>query len=106
MAFNPAAIITGVLSLICIIFSITQFLGKGPILNNAYIYATPEQRAHMDTKPLRRQTGIVFLMLGVIFLLDTALLIFQSPWILILIGATMIGTAGYSINASKGGNRK
>ncbi len=41
---------------------------KGFLFNNAYIYATEEERKTMDKKPYYRQTGIVFLLLGGAFL--------------------------------------
>ena len=47
----------------------TQLLQKGKPINNAYLYANEEERRAMDWRPYFRQSGIVFLMLGLQFLM-------------------------------------
>ncbi len=44
-----------------------QFMEKGPLLNNAYIYATKDERAKIDKKPHYRQSAIVFALLAAFF---------------------------------------
>ena len=60
-------IIPIVFALLFLIMSILQFLEKGFLLNNAYIYAPKKDRETMNKKPHYRQSTIVFLMLSVEF---------------------------------------
>ena len=60
-------IIPIVFALLFLIMSILQFLEKGFLLNNAYIYAPKKERETMNKKPHYRQSAIVFLMLSVEF---------------------------------------
>ena len=64
------AIILGAISLACFIFSYMQFHEKGFLFNNAYIYASKEERETMNKKPHYKQSGIVFALIGVIFLIN------------------------------------
>lgn len=50
-----------------LILSYFQFKEKGILLNNAYIYATKEERRTMNKKPYYRQSAIVFFQIGIIF---------------------------------------
>ena len=50
------AIIVFAFSGILLRISIIQFRQKGFLLNNAYIYASKEQRKKMDKKPYYRQS--------------------------------------------------
>lgn len=57
------------LSAAAFVISYKSFQEKGYLFNNAYIWASKEERKAMDKKPYYRQSGIVFLLLGIIFLL-------------------------------------
>lgn len=58
-----------------LVIAVFSFREKGFLLNNAYIYASPEERVKMDKKPYYRQSAWVFLCLSVTLLLSgTALL--------------------------------
>ena len=61
------AIILGVIAIACFIFSYLQFQEKGFLFNNAYIYASKQERETMDKKPHYKQSGIVFVFIGIIF---------------------------------------
>ncbi|HKM23089.1 MAG TPA: DUF3784 domain-containing protein [Lachnospiraceae bacterium] len=52
-----------------LVFSIFQFLEKGFLFNNAYLYASKEERGKMDKKPHYRQSAIVFLMICFVFIM-------------------------------------
>ena len=65
------AIVLGVIAIICFVFSYLQFNEKGFLFNNAYIYASKQERKNMDKKPHYKQSGIVFLLIGIIFLINT-----------------------------------
>ena len=63
-----------ILSLVSIALGIAQLCEKGMPLNNSYIFASEKERAAMDKKPLYRQTGIVFLIVGIGLLVVSVLL--------------------------------
>lgn len=52
-----------------LVLSILQFLEKGFLFNNVYLYASKEKRKKMDKKPHYRQSAIVFLMLCLAFVM-------------------------------------
>ena len=58
-----------VIALLCMMTGMLQLLQKGPLINNAWIYANAEQRRSMDKKPHYIQSGIVFMMIGIQFLM-------------------------------------
>ena len=64
------AIILGIVAIVCLVFSFLQFNEKGFLFNNAYIFASKKERETMDKKPHYKQSGIIFLMIGIIFLID------------------------------------
>lgn len=66
-------IITIVLFMVaCAMFllSYLQFKEKMILLNNAWIYASKKERETMNKTPHYRQSGIVFLLIGLNFLID------------------------------------
>ena len=62
-----------------------QFNQKGFLFNNAYIFASQEERETMNKKPHYRQSGIVFIMIGIIFLINVAEMIIDTGWLLYLV---------------------
>lgn len=71
-----------ILSIACLIISIFQFREKGPLLNNAYLFASKQEREALDKKPHYRQSGIVFALLTLIFLCLAVETILQTGWLL------------------------
>ena len=49
-----------IIAAILAVVSIRSFQNKGFLFNNAYIYASKEERGKMDKKPYYRQSAIVF----------------------------------------------
>lgn len=75
----------------CYIFGVLSLLEKGPLFNNAYLYATKEERQKINKKPYYRQTGIVFLGLGLIFTLGTIEVLLKMDWLFYpIIGITAL----------------
>lgn len=72
------AIVLSVIAAVCFIFSCLQFNEKGFLFNNAYIYASKQERKNMDKKPYYKQSGIVFGLIGIIFLLNAIDIILQT----------------------------
>ena len=73
---------------------------KGFLFNNAYIYASKQEREKMNKKPHYRQSAIVFLLLGLLFLLIALALLLEANWILYVGVAVVIITLIYAIASS------
>ena len=73
---------------------------KGFIFNNTYIYASKKEREDMDKKPHYHQSGVVFLLIGFIFLLNGFDLLFKTDWILYVVITIVVLTLIYAIISS------
>ena len=69
-----------VLAIVAFIISFFSFREKGFLFNNAYLYASKEERATMDKKPHYRQSAVIFLMIGIIFLLNAISSFWANSW--------------------------
>ena len=85
------------ISALAFLLSIRSFREKGFLLNNAYLYASRQERETMDKKPHYRQSAIVFLLLGCIFLLNGLQVLLNAPWIFYAVLVLVIVTLGYAI---------
>ena len=94
------AIILFIIAVLAFVMSIRSFMGKDFLFNNAYIYASEQERESMNKKPFYRQSGIVFLLIGIIFLLNCFNLLFETTWIFYVIIAIVIITFVYAIVSS------
>ena len=94
------AVILGVIAIASFVFAYFQFHEKGFLFNNAYIYATPEEREKMDKKPHYRQSGIVFVMIGIIFLINTFEMIFRTGWLAYGVVAVAVTAMIYAVVSS------
>ena len=61
--------------------SVRSFMEKGFLFNNAYIYASKQEREKMNKKPYYRQSAIVFLLFGIVFLLLALAVLLEAYWI-------------------------
>ena len=93
-------ILFGTIAIICFVFSCLQFNGKGFLLNNAYIYASKQEREAMDKKPYYKQSGVVFLLIGIIFLINTIDMILQTGRLFYLVIGIVIVAIVYAIVSS------
>ena len=75
-----SGIVCSILAIGAFIVSFRSFKEKGFLFNNAYLYASKEERATMDKKPHYRQSAVVFLMIGIIFLLNAMSSIWTNSW--------------------------
>ena len=80
--------------------SVRSFMEKGFLFNNAYIYASKQEREKMNKKPHYRQSAIVFLLLGLIFLLNTIAVLLKVNWIFYIVVVVVIITLIYAIVSS------
>lgn len=90
-------IVVFILSLIAFVISILSFMQKGFMFNNAYIYATKEEREKMNKRPYYRQTAIVFLLIGIIFLLLGIDVLIKISWLSYVTIMLAVVTLIYSI---------
>ena len=95
-----AALVCFTLAAAAFLLSIRSFRGKGFLLNNAYLYASKQERETMDKTPYYRQSAIVFLLIGTIFSLNGLSLLLSIPWISYLATATCILTVIYAVVSS------
>ena len=80
--------------------SARSFMEKGFLFNNAYIYASKQEREKMNKKPYYRQSAIVFLLLGLLFLLIALAVLLEANWICYVGIALIIITLIYAIVSS------
>ena len=95
----PASILFAV-SIFLFFMSGRSFMEKGFLFNNAYIYASKQEREKMNKKPHYRQSAIVFLLLGLIFLLNTIAVLLKVNWIFYIVVVVVIITLIYAIVSS------
>lgn len=85
------SVITFLLSIFLFIVACRQFKQKGFLFNNAYIFASDEERANMNKKPYYKQSAIVSLGLGIIFLLLALTIITEwSGMFFIILGVSIL----------------
>lgn len=100
MAEVIGAIISGVIAVACLVISVMQFKEKGFLFNNAYIWASKQQREAMDKKPHYRQSGIVFVLCAAIFFCVALECILLTDWLWFVIDALTIAALIYAIASS------
>lgn len=61
--------------------SASSFREKGFLFNNAYIYASKQERESMNKKPYYRQSAVTFLMVGGSLLLIGLSAMLNTGWI-------------------------
>lgn len=81
MGYIIGAIILVIIAVACFVISYLQFNEKGVLFNNAYIFASKQERETMAKKPHYKQSGIVFLLIGIIFLINAIDVILQTGWL-------------------------
>lgn len=79
-----SAIICVLLAAVCCVISILQFREKGFLFNNAWLYASKQERENMDKKPHYRQSGIVCALVSFLFLCLAVEIITEIGWLNIL----------------------
>ena len=95
-----AASILFTVSIFLFFMSVRSFMEKGFLFNNAYIYALKQEREKMNKKLHYRQSAIVFLLLGLIFLLNALAVLLKVNWIFYVVVAIVIITLVYAIVSS------
>ena len=94
------AIIFGSIAAACFVFGGLQLCQKGPLLNNAYLYASENERERMNKKLYYRQSGIVFLLLSIVFALNAVQAITANSRWFLAVGIVIAVTVVYAIWSS------
>ena len=103
-----AVFISIVFAIVAFTISVRSFMEKGFLYNNAYIFASEQERKNLDKKPHYRQSAIVFCLIGTIFLLIAIAELSGVGWLYGVVWAVAFITFVYAIassvkNATKGG---
>ena len=93
-------IILSIIAIACFVFAYFQFNEKGFLFNNAYIYASKKERETMDKKPHYRQSGSVFTMIGIVFLINAVEMFIKTGWLFYLVIVVAIIAVVYAIVSS------
>lgn len=79
---STAEFIVGIIAFgiagLCAFISVRHFMEMGYLLNNAYIWASKEEREKLDKKPYYRQSAIVFGLICFGFIVIGLSVIFQN----------------------------
>ena len=86
-----------IIAAILAVVSIRSFLNKGFLFNNAYIYASKEERGKIDKKPYYRQSAIVFCILSAVFLIIGLSLLLHKDKLFLLEIPLIVGVIIYAI---------
>ena len=80
-----------------LIISIRSFMNRGFLFNNAFLYASKEEREKMDKKPYYRQTAIVFLLLSIVFVIIGLSVVFRDSRINLIEIPFIVAAVVYAI---------
>lgn len=82
------------------VISVFSFREKGILLNNAWFYASKEERRTMDKRPHYRQSGVVFCFIGTIFALYAVRVMTGWSWVFYLFLADIAAVILYAVVSS------
>lgn len=94
------AIMLVAIAIVCFLISYFQFNEKGFLLNNAYIFASKQERETMEKKQHYKQSGVVFLLIGFLFLINSANMILQTDWLFYCVIMIAVAAIVYAIVSS------
>lgn len=87
------------------VISYLQFKEKGFLFNNAYIWASQEERKQMDKdkeskRSYYRQSGFTFAQIGIIFLIFAVYLVADWIWMYVAFWVSVIIAVAYAVVSS------
>ena len=100
------AIILFVIAGVLLLFAIRSFLERGFLLNNAYIYATKEERQTMEKKQYYRQSAVVFCVLSVVFVIIGLSVLFRNGNIALLVIPLAVAAIIYAVVSTVLNNKR
>ena len=80
--------------------SALSFLQKGFLLNNAYLYATKAEREQMHKKPYYMQSGVVFALIGLVFVCNGFSVLFALAWGIYAVIALLVAAILFAVFSS------
>ncbi len=88
-----------------LVISYLQFKEKGYLFNNAYIWASKQERKQMDVNkesktPYYRQSGFAFIFIGFIFLAYAVYIATDWMWMYVAFGTLVLITVSYAVVSS------
>ena len=89
-----------IIAIICFVISYKQFRQKGFLFNNAYMYATLKNKESMNKKPYYRQSGFVFMFIGMIFVIDGIEIVLKTDYLFLLVIGIIVVMIIYVIISS------
>ena len=94
------AIVVFVIAIALAVISYRSFKNRGFLFNNAYLFASKEERETMDKKPHYKQSAIVFLLLSAVFIVIGLSIVFNDSRINLIEIPLIIGVLVYAIISS------
>ena len=85
---------------ILLVLAVLHFLEKGFLMNNAYLYASREQKKTMNKKPYYRQSAIIFCVLSLVFIVVGLSFVLHNDRILLLEIPLIAGAIIYAVVSS------
>ena len=92
-----AVCVIWVFALAAALLSVLAFRHKGPLLNNAWLFASKKERESMDTAPYYRQSGVVFALIAMVFLLNGSAALLEAVWLSYAATGVIVITAVYAV---------
>ena len=94
-------VIVGIIMLLlaagAVFISFRSFREKGFLFNNAYIYASKQERERMDKRPYYRQSAVAFLMVGAALALIGLSALMNAAWLSFAGMAVAIAAVVYAV---------
>ena len=100
------AIVLFAIAGLLLILGIRSFMERGFLLNNAYIYATKEERKTMDKKPYYRQSAVVFCILSIAFVIIGLSVLFRNGKIGLLVIPLGVAAIVFAVVSSVRNNKR
>ena len=101
MADTIVVLVLALLALVAFGISYCSFKEEGFLFNNAYIFASEQERATLNKSPYYRQSAIIFLAIGVCYVLNAIEVAFDAWWLLYVILGIAVVTVVYAIVSTK-----
>lgn len=100
MGYIIGAIMLALIAIACFAISYLQFNEKGFLFNNAYIFASKQERETMVKKPYYKQSGVIFSLIGIIFLINSIGVILQIGWLFYCVTVVDVVAIVYAVISS------
>ena len=94
------AVILALISIISFVIAYFQYQEKGLLLNNASLYSSKEELSKLNKKPYYRQSAVVFLLIGFIFLINAIDVVIKTKFLFYGVIGLIVITILYAIISS------